>query len=146
MTEQRRSGWTLFSPLASEGLSDGAAVVSVKPAGALPATSSQHQGGFFLSDAAFDGWRFGLLQESLHPAGLQAFVQSPEGVEATVVSDLHAPPLERLSVLAETGYVGAFRVALPSLVSLPDVIEGFRRALPLLRAEFERAEGRRDVA
>lgn len=129
--------WILYSPIAPGRTDDElAAQASVVPSDAEYASSEWHQDGFFLPVADFEGWRFGLLQNALHPSGLQAFVRSPAGDEATLVSDPHAPRLERLPVPAAPGYVGAFRLALPSLISLLDIVEGFRSVLPFLKAEF----------
>lgn len=125
--------WTLYSPaVVPEQLPAGE---SVKPAEAESATSSWHEGGFFLPTAEFQGWRFGLLQEHLHVAGLQAFVRSPLGTEATIVSDPHAKGIERLSVPTEPpSYAGAFRVELPQpLSSIANITAGFQQMLPLIK-------------
>lgn len=125
--------WTLYSPaVLAEQLPY---CESVKPTEAEPATSSWHEGGFFLPTAEFQGWRFGLLQEHLHVAGLQAFVRSPLGTEATIVSDPHAIGIERLPVPVEPPcYAGAFRVELPQpLNSIANIMAGFQRMLPRLK-------------
>ena len=125
--------WILYSPApVSEQLP---ASESVRPIEAESATSSWHEGGFFLPTAEFQGWRFGLLQEHLHVAGVQAFVRSPLGVEATIVSDPHAKGIERLAVPTELpSYAGAFRVELPQpLSSIANITVGFQQMLPLIK-------------
>ncbi len=129
----------LYSPIApSAAQQEPERRENVKPTDAEYATSSWHQEGFFLADAEFEGWRFGLLQEFLHASGVQAFVRSPLGVEATLVSDSHAKGIERLAVVAEPPeYIGAFRIQLPPpLTSRENLVSGFKSVLPLIKQQF----------
>lgn len=134
---QSEPRWVLHSPGALG--TDERHGKSVKPASAEHATSTWHEEGFFLPGADLEGWRFGLLQEHLHVSGLQAFVRSPLGTEATLVSDPHAQGIERLSVApGPPGYAGAFRIQLPlPLSSLENVISGLKAALPLIRQQLQ---------
>ena len=136
---QKKPKWVLYSPAAPNGVEPLPPGESVKPQDAEYASSSEHEEGFFLPGAEFDGWRFGLLQEHLHASGLLAFVRSPLGLEATLVSDPHAHGIERLSASAQAPkYLGAFRIQLPlPLNSLENVISGFRAALPLIKQQFK---------
>jgi len=130
--------WALYSPVAPGELHAG---VSVRPHNAQPANSTWHEEGFFLAAAEFEGWRFGLLQECLHASGLMAFVCSPSGVEATIVSDPNAKGVEPLAIAAEPPrYAGCFRVQLPQPIDvLENVLSGFKSALPLIQQKFQEA-------
>jgi hypothetical protein len=136
---QHRPRWILYSPSAPSVEADWRHSESVKPQNAEIATSAWHEEGFFLPGADLEGWRFGLLHERLHASGLQAFVRSPLGIEATLVSDPNAQGIERLPVPPEPpDYAGAFRVQLPlPLSSLESVVSGLKAALPLIKQQLQ---------
>ena len=130
--------WVLYSPITPTAPGDAEAWgVPIAVCELDRVARGPHEGGFFLPEADFEGWRFGLLQEVLHMGGMQAFVQSPTGVEATLVWDRHATVLEQLKVPSAPGYLGAFRILLdPPLDSRENVAAGFRAVLPLLKQHF----------
>jgi len=130
--------WVLYSPGAPESASTEASIgTSIDEANVTAIEVGEHEGGYLLAEAQFDGWQFGLLQDTLQRSGLVAFVRSPSGEEATLVSDPDAPEIERLSVPAKPGYLGAFRVRMPlPLDSMQNVLHGFKLALPLVKQQF----------
>ena len=132
------SKWVLYSPAAPAGTTvEATGGVPIDKADTAPVEVGEHEGGFFLTEAQFEGWQFGLLQDTLQRSGLVAFVRSPSGVEATLVSDPHAPEIERLSVPPKPGYLGAFRIPMPlPLDSMQNILSGFKLALPLVKQKF----------
>jgi hypothetical protein len=136
---QNKPSWVLSSPFAPSSAHDESLSQNwVRTENAEAATSPWHNEGYFLPGAEFEGWRFGLLQDCLHVSGLMAFVRSPLGVEATLVSDPHAQGIERVSVPVEPPtYAGAFRVQFPQpLTAFENVVVGFKSALPLIKQKF----------
>lgn len=145
MTDEARHGWILYSPALPAGVDPPVWGASLGVGDAEANTDGFHEGGWFLPEAASDGWSFGVSQSRLSNGAVHAFLRLPSQEEVSVLCDPHSSRTERLPVPLEPGYLGAYRVVLnPPPKTREGLVAGLLALLPELRAAIsanQRAAG-----
>jgi hypothetical protein len=116
MTSLPSSGWTLYSPATPSDIEAPAWGKHLGVTARDKALDGFHEGGWFLSETAKDGWIFGVSQERLCTGRVHAFLRTPSSEELTVVLDPRATGVSHLEVPPDTGYLGAVLVGLSQVL------------------------------
>lgn len=146
MNSRRSDGWTLFSPVAPTAIESPEWGASLGVNEQDRSLDGFHEGGWYLSEAECDGWKFGVSQDRLCSGRIHAFLRAPNQEELSVVVDHRHTGVSSLSVPCGASYAGAILLgAEQPIASRAALVQALLSGLPKLKEFFQSATPRADA-